>query len=100
MRTPSKWYRLVWPEVIALPIALIFAGGAYAFWNIAVLSLAGNVHQRFDSMMIDGTIKAVLLLVVPIWLLLRGADIGVRILSRSYRTDPRRFAPAGLPPAP
>lgn len=99
MRTPSNWYRFVWPEIIALPIALIIASGAYAFWTIAVLSLAGDAHQRFDSAMMDGTIKAVLVLVVPIWLLLRGADIGVRVLSRLLRTDPRRTDPAGLHPA-
>ena len=96
MRSRSRWYRFVWPELIVLPIALIIAGGVCAFWLIGDLSLAGYPHQRFDSAMAHGTINAEVVLVLPIWLFLRAADIGVRILSRLFRTDPRRSGSGGL----
>ena len=85
MRTQSKWYRFLWPEMIVLPIVLIIAGGAYAFWFVGALSLAGYAHQRFDSAMYLGTINAEVVLILPIWLFLRAADLCVRLLRRPFR---------------
>ena len=96
MRSRSRWYRFVWPELIVLPIALIIASGAVAFWFLGDLSLADYPHQRFDSAMAQGTISAEMVLVLPVWLFLRAADIAVRVLSRLFRTDPRRSASGGL----
>jgi hypothetical protein len=96
MRTQSKWYRFIWPEMIVLPIALIIAGGACVFWFLGDMSLAGYPHQRFDSAMYLGTINAEMVLVLPIWLFLRAADIGVRVLRWSFRSGIRASGPAGL----
>ena len=96
MRTQSKLYRFIWPEMVALPIALIIAGGAYAFWIVGVLSLAGYQHQRFDSAIYEATVNAELVLVLPLWLFLRAMDLSVRYLSRLLRSDYRRSGSAGL----
>jgi hypothetical protein len=98
MRTQSKWYRVGWPEKVVLPIAAIIAGGAFTVWIIGVLSLVGYSHQRFDSAMFVTAIKAELILILPIWLFLRAADIGVRVLSRLSRPSLRAVASAGLLP--
>ena len=85
MRNQSKWYRFGWPEMVVLPIAVIIAGGMCAFWIIGVLSLVGLSHQRFDSAMFYGAIEVELILMLPIWLFLRTADIGVKVLNRLFR---------------
>jgi hypothetical protein len=97
---PAPWtYRFAWPEMVVLPLALIIAGAAYAFWILGVLSLAGYPLQRFDSAMYNGTIYVELVLILPIWLFLRMADIGVRLLSRLFRRGLRAAGPAGMLPA-
>jgi len=98
MRNQSKWYRFGWPEMVVLPIAVIIAGGMCAFWIIGVLSLVGLSHQRFDSAMFNGVIEAELILMLPIWLFLRTADIGVKILNWLFKPALRSAVSAGLRP--
>ena len=94
MRSPSKWYRLGWPEKVVLPIVVTIAVGVFTLWIMGVLSLAGYSHQRFDSTMVGVAIKCELLLALPVWLFLRGADAGVRVLSRVFRRRLRDAVPA------
>ena len=96
MRSQPKWYRFLWPELLVLPIALILAGGAYGIWIVGANSLAGFPHQRFDDAMVQGTLQAELVLVLPIWLFLRGADIGARMLRRLFRPGLPASSPGGL----
>ena len=99
MRTLSKWYRFGWPEMVVLPIMAIIAVGVLALWGIGVLSLMGYSHQRFDSAMVHVAINTEVILMLPVWLFLRTADIGVRVLSRLFRPDLGAAVTAGLRPS-
>ena len=96
MRTQPNWYRFRWPEMVVLPIAVIIAGGMCAFWIVGALSLVGLSHQRFDSAMFNGAIEVELILMLPIWLFLRTADIGVKVLNRLFRPALRTAVSARL----
>ena len=99
MRSPSKSYRLGWPEMVVLPIVVTIAVGVFTLWIMGVLSLAGYSHQRFDIAMVGVAIKCELLLALPVWLLLRGAAVGVRVLSRLFRPGRRIAVSAVLLPS-
>jgi len=99
MRTLSKWYRFGWPEMVVLPIAAIIAGAVCTCWIIGVVSLVGYSHQRFDSAMFHAAINAEAILILPTWLFLRTADIGVRVLSRVFRPGLHAAVSTGLVPS-
>ena len=99
MRRPSKWKRLGWPEMVVLPLVVTIAVGVLALWIVGVLLLAGYSHQRFDGAMVHVAINCELLLALPVWLLLRGAAIGVRVLSRLFRPGLHAAVPAEWSPS-
>jgi hypothetical protein len=88
--------RLVWADKIVLMTALFIAGAAFICWILGIVGLEGLPHPRFDSSMIDWTIKAELMLVVPLWLFLRLMDFGAKALGRWVRSGPGRVGSGGL----
>ena len=80
-----KRFRLVWADKIALFAALFVAAGALLCWISGVVGLEGLPHARFDSAMLDWTAKSELMLVPPLWLVLRIVDFGAKMLGRWLR---------------
>ena len=76
---------LVWADKIALFLALFIAVGALSCWTIGIVGLEGLSHQRFDSAMLDWAATSELMLVPPLWLVLRLVDFGAKMLGRRLR---------------
>ena len=91
-----KNFRLVWADKLALLLACFIAGTAFLFWISGTVGLEGYSNPRFDGAMIDWTLKAELLLVPPMWLLLRVIDIGAKALARVLRSSLGRVRPVEL----
>lgn len=88
--------RLVWADKVVLLMALFIAGAAILCWIIEVVGLEGRPHLRFDSAMIDWTVKTELMLLPPLWLFLRVTDFGARAVGRWLRSGPHRVGSGGL----
>ena len=95
-------FRLVWADKLALLLAFFILGAGFLFWMSAIVGLEGYPHLRFDQAMIDWTLNAELLLVPPIWLLLRAIDIGARALGQLLQSSLGRVRSGelGLPSYP
>ena len=78
-RFPFKGVRLPWAEGVALMIALIIAAAAAYVWILGIIGLSGIPHVKFDDAMIAWLTEAELVLVLPIWLLLRAIDVILRM---------------------
>ena len=93
----SKRRLLVWADKVVLLVALFIACGAFLCWIIGIIGLEGLPHPRFDSAMVDWTINAELMLVLPLWLLLRLLDFGAKALGRWLRSGLGRVGSGNQP---
>ena len=85
-----KRHLLVWADKLVLLVALLIAGTALLCWVLGIIGLEGRSNPRFDGAIIDWTVSAELMLIVPLWLFLRILDFGAKALGRWLRLSPRR----------
>ncbi len=78
---------LLWADKIVLLMALLAAGAAFLFWILGIVGVDWRPSLMFDTAMIDRTIKAVLLLIVPLWLVLRILSFGARAVGQWSRPN-------------
>jgi hypothetical protein len=81
---PLKGARLSRTDRAALTIALIIAGGAGYIWFLGIIGLWGRSQLGFDRAMVTWLAEIELSLALPAWLLLRAANVVVRMRTRHH----------------